>query len=1191
MYLKAIELRGFKSFADKTEIELKDGITAIVGPNGSGKSNISDAIRWVLGEQSVKNLRGGKMEDVIFAGTAYRKPVGLAQVALILDNSDHGLPLDYSQVTISRRLFRSGDSEYYINNTKCRLKDIHELFMDTGIGKEGYSIISQGKIEALLSGSSDERRELLEEAAGIVKYKSRKNESEKKLNLTEQNIVRLNDILSTYEERLGPLEIESEKAKEFLKLSESLKNNEISLMIDSVEKIQSKLEVNKEALKQQEEALKEIYEDKSKLKDEQNKLIELQEELEKEVFKEREEFQKQNESREEVRAENILLEERISNSNVIAEKEVVEVENLRKKITDMQAISTQHSLDIKATDEKLKELTSAIENTEQEVQSVNDSISIQEVNIDKAKVEASDLDVKIFDFTSEIAVINNEIENVKLKNQGILASMESNENTIAINTNTKLALLKETEELKKKSLELEDQSFESKKNLSRLSRNLTIEEKDLKELTNEKTKGETNLSFLNKLEEQYEGYTKSVKNLMSHIKENRIDNLQGEVNVLGEVISVNRKYETAIEIAVGSGISNIISSTEKDAKKLIMHLKNNNLGRATFLPLDTIRSNVISVDKNIANMKGYLGIASELIEYEARFKKAIDFVFGRTLIAEELDAATAIAKASNYSYRIVTLQGEVVSPGGSLSGGSLYSKSLNIIGRKREIEDISDKLKEISDKLEDKKIKIENLRKEIALSDEEILNLTDKIHFNNIEKTKVEERVSALEKEILNVKKVVSTNREIVSKLKTELEEKQSLLNDKNESVLRFKNRKEQLKVFIEEEESKKQQVSKSISERKDMLTSYKIEEAKTIEALSSKKSSFESLKYEIEEISERIKTKENEIILSKSAIEAMKEKIKNNNNILESINSYIISKNKFFEEIEGKKLGFRERQKKVNDQLEIINDTINSREELKHRQEVAIAKSETEYENILNKLNEEFNLTLAEAYEYKVENLEVASVKDIIYSLKRQISSLGVVNVGAIEEYKEIKEKYTFMNNQREDLINAKDELMKVIEEMTEKMKEVFNENFEKLKVLFNETFQQLFKGGSGDLLINGDDVLLSPIEINVQPPGKKLQNINLMSGGEKGLSAIALLFAILKMKPTPFCILDEIEAALDDVNVSRYAEFLKKFSSNTQFIVITHRKGTMEASDVLYGVTMEEKGVSKIVSVDLTNNNMEAV
>jgi len=387
MYLKAIELRGFKSFADKTEIELKDGITAIVGPNGSGKSNISDAIRWVLGEQSVKNLRGGKMEDVIFAGTAYRKPVGLAQVALILDNSDHGLPLDYSQVTISRRLFRSGDSEYYINNTKCRLKDIHELFMDTGIGKEGYSIISQGKIEALLSGSSDERRELLEEAAGIVKYKSRKNESEKKLNLTEQNIVRLNDILSTYEERLGPLEIESEKAKEFLKLSESLKNNEISLMIDSVEKIQSKLEVNKEALKQQEEALKEIYEDKSKLKDEQNKLIELQEELEKEVFKEREEFQKQNESREEVRAENILLEERISNSNVIAEKEVVEVENLRKKITDMQAISTQHSLDIKATDEKLKELTSAIENTEQEVQSVNDSISIQEVNIDKAKVE------------------------------------------------------------------------------------------------------------------------------------------------------------------------------------------------------------------------------------------------------------------------------------------------------------------------------------------------------------------------------------------------------------------------------------------------------------------------------------------------------------------------------------------------------------------------------------------------------------------------------------------------------------------------------------------------------------------------------------------------------------------------------------------------------------------------------------
>ena len=1185
MFLKSIEIRGFKSFADKTELVFKKGITAVVGPNGSGKSNISDAVRWVLGEQSVRNLRGDKMEDVIFAGTQFRKPVGLAQVSLILDNSDSELDIEYSDVVISRRLYRSGESEYLINNNICRLKDVQMLFMDTGIGKEGYSIIGQGKIDAILSGKPEERRKLLEEAAGIVKYKMRKEESERKLQNTEQNLIRIEDILSTYEERLEPLREESNKAKKFLELSDVLKKSEINIIIDFIEKNQIKISSFKAQCETIGKELREKIEEKDRLKENIEKKQNELEEFESKISLDKQKFYNSKENHQKVLSEIKILQERLNSVENSIEKNILDKEELNIKGNNLKEELEKLNNDLNKIVDSKEEIHIKIKDKEKIIELIINNSYSDNVKLENLKSEKENLNKEKNEKSNKIIILNNTTETINEKLQSLVVEIESIMSSIKINNTTTNSLSNEGKKLITKIQEYEQKVIENKNNIGKFRHSQTLEEKKYKELLATSNRIDANLNMLNNLEKQYEGYARSVKNLMQHIKEKKIKNFNGNPYVLGDILKVDKKFETAIEIALGGNLSNIITENEEEAKTLIQHLKINSLGRATFLPLNIVKGKSIELNNNIKDTEGYIGVASEIISFNLKFKGIIDYLLGKTIICDNMDNAINLARKILYRNKIVTLSGEVINPGGALTGGSIYSKSNNIIGRKREIEELKINFKDITDKISNKKIELNNLYEKIKKLDEENLNLKDEIHFQKIEKTKIDEKINSIKDNSLKLQKELETKKEVIKEKKEELS---FSLESIKKLELDLNSLDERVKIIDKDEVNLKNNVKDSndkISKYKDELTSHKIEKAKLDEMYANKNNEITRINCNIKDNNLKIEQLNRELEAFHVNKNEYIKTLESNKNGVESILNSINEMEKLIENSEVDKIKLKEQLDKIKSQQEGIELEINDVEKEFHKYEVALVKIETEKENSINKLNEEFKLTYAEALNFKEPIEDLSELKNEISEIKSEISSLGSVNVGAIEEYKEVQEKYTFMAAQKEDLTKAKDELLEVIEEMTSKMKEVFKENFIKLRKNFNETFKELFKGGSADLILTDGDELTSKIDINVEPPGKKLQNINLLSGGEKVLSAIALLFAILKMKPTPFCILDEIEAALDDANVIRYAEFLKQFSQNIQFIVITHRKGTMEASDVLYGVTMEEKGVSKIVSVDFTN------
>ena len=1183
MFLKTIEIRGFKSFADKIELDFQKGVTAVVGPNGSGKSNISDAIRWVLGEQSIKNLRGGKMEDVIFSGTQFRKSMGLAQVMLTLDNSDSMIPMDYNDITIGRRLYRSGESEYYINNTKCRLKDIHEMFMDTGIGKEGYSIIGQGKIEAVLSGKSEERRGLLEEAAGIVKFKTRKEEAERKLESTEENLVRINDIIGTYEERLQPLEQESKKAKKFVELSQELNKKEINLLVNLAGKLNIKIDDTINKTKDLDYEINNLNQERNGLKDNLKKNNEDLLELENLYEVQRKKYYEKKSEYQNITSDSNLMSEKIQNLNQLKIKYKKELEELAEEINRLTAENKKYTEEYSLLKNKVEVYNKNIADLEDIIRSSQQEIAEDEKLLKNYKSEELDTLGSISDLKNFIVIIKKDMENHDLNINQIKTACESYLSSIKINTNTKTALKNEIVKIKGKIDNYEDKIKENKKEINKITRILIEDEKELKDLNIKLNKSEANKNMLLTLDAQYEGYNKSVKNLMTHIKKGYVHDENKKCFVFGEIIKVDKRLETAVEIALGGAISNIITEDEILAKKLISYLKNNNLGRATFLPLNILKNKSLSIDSNIKNTHGYIGIASELIEYDKDLSSAVKHVLGRTVIAEDMDSAIEISKKSNFSFKVVTLSGEIVNPGGALTGGSIYNKSLNIIGRKREIEELEFKISSIKEKLSKISAKNEQNHKIIKSLEDINLNLRDSIHFENIEITKIQGRINAidLESEKLNKNYKISTNE--ISMLSDKIEEASKELFDKEKEINNLEERKKQLLDFSKKLEEKLQSKSDEITGVKDNLISIKIRKAKIDETIVNKKKEIDRLNLEVENA--KNKSIDLKIQIADFEKDGLKfeDKLKLSNKLLDEIKEFLSAMDSVFEESEIKKSKIKHNLEIYNDRIEQMNMIINKKEEENHRIQLNLTRLETENKALIERLNDEFKLTYAEALEYKEDINDITVYKANIKELKNSITALGTVNVGSIEEYESVKEKYTFMSNQREDLVKSKEEIINVINEMTDRMKTVFSENFKKIRENFAETFRELFKGGNADLILSGEDVLSADIEINVEPPGKKLQNISLMSGGEKGLSAIALLFAILKMKPTPFCILDEIEAALDDANVARYADFLRKFSKKIQFIVITHRKGTMEASNVLYGVTMEEKGVSKVVSVDL--------
>ncbi|WP_426349311.1 chromosome segregation protein SMC [Alloiococcus sp. CFN-8] len=1186
MFLKSIELRGFKSFADKTELNFKKGVTAVVGPNGSGKSNISDAVRWVLGEQSAKSLRGGKMEDVIFAGTQYRKPVGLAQVSLTLDNSKGELPIDYNDVVITRRIFRSGDSEYLINNTNCRLKDIQELFMDTGIGKEGYSIIGQGKIDAILSGKPEERRKLLEEAAGIVKYKTRKDEAEKKLQNTEQNLTRIKDILLTYEERLEPLRIDSEKAKRFVELSNDLSIQEVSYVVDTINKLQKSIEIENSNIYRIKSELDELEASRSNIRDllsQENIKLENHENINNETKKE---YYNNKSLIQELEHQINILNEKISFSKENIEKtsktllELFEEEKIQLNRKENLSLSLQESI---KTQEEIKNTLKS----EEEILFIRSNILSEKEKLSETlRTEAIEYLRKSSELSKQKSLLESEIGNKESYLKDLKEQSESYRSISAINLTTIDGLREAQSKVQKEIDELQNKIFSLRRSLKENSVEIEEIEGKLRVENRKQTSLEANLSVLTNLEKQYEGYTKSVKNLFTHCEKGYCRVNKDSFVLLGDVITVDKKYEIAVEIALGGAISDVITINENIARDLINYLKEKNLGRATFLPLTIINGRKISPPDNITSIPGYIGIASDLLTYDLKYNNAIQYVLGKTVICQDMNSALEVGKKSNHSFRIITLQGEVVNVGGALTGGSTFHKNTSIISRKRELEDISTELKASTEKIHTLSKELNSAKNSYNQLDELILETRDLIHSKSIDITKLSEKILAVEGEIKRNSDFIKVSDKEILTVEEEIIKLVSSIKDLEDNIEACSKDEKDNRTSINNLDAELNEIRVELSDLKQQITDVRINKAKIDEKVLTNTNELERVDSEISSIGVKVRKLKEEIELSKNLITDYNNSISENKNEVDKLKGLISKMEKEFIAYEALRLEIKNEVKKLEASLEDKNLIFKNLEDQLHKYDLTKTRYTLESENSIRKLNDEMELTLAEAQELAREVSDVEGIKKRIKYLKDEIAKLGNVNVGAIEEYKEVSQKYTFMSEQQQDLLKAKAELEDVISEMTNKMRKLFVENFKILRENFNNTFKELFKGGSADLILSPGDELSANIEINVQPPGKKLQNINLMSGGEKVLSAIALLFAILKMKPTPFCILDEIEAALDDSNVYRYADFMKSFSENVQFIVITHRKGTMEASDIMYGITMEEKGISKIVSLDFTRN-----
>ncbi|SHE32110.1 chromosome segregation protein SMC [Caloramator proteoclasticus] len=1177
MYLKRIEVKGFKSFADKIELDFNGGITAIVGPNGSGKSNISDAIRWVLGEQSAKTLRGAKMEDVIFAGTETRKPLGCAEVSLTIDNSDGIVPIEYTEITVTRRLYRSGESEYLINNTPCRLRDIQEIFMDTGIGKDGYSLIGQGRVDEILSTRSEDRRNLFEEAAGIVKYKTRKLEAERKLENTRQNLLRIDDIISELEAQIEPLKEQSEVAKKYLSFKEELKELEINLILNNYNEAREKYkkitvdsdEINQ--TKEQEEKRKQIL--KEEVVSLKQNLVEIEKELER-VSTERLELEKNQENKQ---GEIKVLNERYANFINEIDRLKNEIENNKEYILEVESSIQNLGLDNNEVLDEIQLIKNEIDKIEKEYNSLNQKYITIESDIDEKKSN-------LLQLLNDISQEKNKISSYEIT----LQNFDRRKEQINFIRSQKEEELEKVKKEKEKNDINYNNLSEKRKNKTDLFNSvlqqISFLEQEGKRLQSEKNNiisdlrsKEARCNALVSMENELEGFNKATKYILTNYKENF-----GVLGAVSDIIKVPKGYEVAVEIALGAAIQNIVVKNESVAIQLIDVLKKNNIGRVTFYPLNTVKYKPYMIDQKIKQMPGYLGLANEIVSFDEVYKNVVGNILGRVIICDNLENAKNIAKEIDYALRIVTLEGDVINAGGSFTGGSVV-KSHGILSRKNEIEELNADIKI----LKETTLKY---NKNIALNNE-------KINDYFIKKNEIDQEIKSIEKEIqilvgkqLFYEKQIEDINKNIKDIEVELEH----IEIETQNVKKkLEEREQQLKLLEEKQASIQEYVENTQRDIKDLqvkkdvlhkeLTDKRIlyaEKNKILEGISERRKQLEKEKNNYEN---RIKNYELEIENLNIKIEHTKENIRKNLIELQKYAEDIIKVKEEYYLFEGKKREITDIIQSKEKDIVAVEESISSVINSIHKLDIMKNKLENEIEVLINKLWEEYELSIPQAVKYKKEIKNVGEISKRVNELKANIRSLGDVNVNSIEEYKRVVERYSFLKQQREDLINAEKSLVGVINEMVQKMTEQFKYNFRIIRENFNLTFKELFGGGYADLRLDGDDVLNAGIEIIVQPPGKKLQTLSLLSGGERGLAAIALIFAILKMKPTPFCVLDEIEAALDDANVNRFAEFLKDYSTRTQFIIITHRKGSMAAADTLYGVTMEEKGVSKVVSLKL--------
>ena len=1177
MILKALEMQGFKSFPDKTVLEFNKGITAVVGPNGSGKSNISDAVRWVLGEQSTKTLRGSKMEDVIFSGTDVRKAKGFAEVTLRLDNTDRSLNKDSDEVSVTRRYYRSGDSEYLVNGESARLRDVNELFMDTGLGRDGYSIVGQGKIADMVSPKASERRDMLEEAAGISHFRYRRGDAIKRLAQAEENLVRLRDILSELESRVGPLKAQSEKAQKFIVLAGERKNLEIGIWLNTIDKTGEKMRDQEHKIEIAEASHKEAQDELSKIGEMIDKAADGTRDI--------------NIKLEEIRNSASGFEEKLSDIDSqikVAENSILHNNETIERINRDKAAENETEQNIDAAVSAARECIQKAEEQIADATRQMDELSKQEETYRLSSSEFSDraaalsgeisaLSVRLADCRVTAETANSSIEEIRSRISAIDESMGTRKDDYD-------ALLKRKADAEASLKEIQDEIVSVKNAIDGYtlrfenrgkkadSVKLAIDEKQ-----REFHKGQDRVRLLEDLEKNMEGYFGAVKAVM---KESGRGALRGIYGPVSQLITVKDKYSAAIETALGAAVQNIVVDNETDAKRAMGFLKEHRAGRATFLPITAIKGRVLS-EQGLDDQYGFVSIASDLVSYDNKYSEIIRWLLGRTAVAEDIDSAIAIAKKYSYRFRIVTLDGQVINAGGSMTGGSRVQNA-GILSRGNEIERLKGSLasmqKELDGMLSDYKLlsedasaakaelegaegdllraKEENIRREgeLKLASDKLASVSSGV------KELLEEK-ETLEKRIESVSSGAEAARSQIDELKETLENKEKELESITGDSKTLQKNREEVASKAAEIRLRIVSLQKDVEANTDEITRLKNRKTGHLDRLS-------ELDGEIREIEE----KNDELRALTERLSADEKALKANHGDAQNQINELISQR---DELEKQANDLRLHERAKSEERERLSGDIARLEERK----IAMRN---EYDNLTSKLYDEYQLTRREAAALEIEIDDYSLAAKRLAELKSQIRALGSVNVSAIEEYKEVSERYEFLSGQINDVETSRAELNKMIDDLTGKMAEQFREQFNRINSCFGQTFIELFGGGKAELRLEDErDVLGSDIEIKVQPPGKNVQNINLLSGGEKGLSAIALLFAILKVTPAPFCIFDEVEAALDDVNVSRYAQYVRRMTKNTQFILITHRRGTMEEADVLYGVTMQEKGVSKLLEL----------
>ena len=1172
MYLKRLELKGFKSFPNKTDIIFKEGVTAIVGPNGSGKSNVSDAVRWVLGEQSIKSLRGEKLEDVIFAGADKQKPMNFCEVALTIDNSDNKLNVDYSEVTIKRRAYRNGESQFYLNNKSCRLKDIKEILLDTGIGKDGYSIIEQGKVDEILSNNPVNRRKVFDEACGISKYRYKKNESERNLKNTKENLARINDIYVEIENQIKPLYNQQVKARKYLDLSEQLKKIEVNNYIREIQKIENQL---KEINSQYEALIKELDNiDKSKIDfEESSKDINTQiEEVDKSIEK----------ASEYINSIKSVIDKKDYEINLLNQSRENSSKKIQRNIEELEKINKSS----KENKENLGKLYKEKENNEKNINELKSQLNIfiEKNEINKNKIET--LNEKIETLKDDIIELLNEKQDVSNK----LTTLNANKDNIDQRNESIESEIKEiNDKVKEKEVLLEDlkEKINNKKEklndfkekINNYYERLNSLKEENHNLSNKMQNNNYSLKeYTSKLnvyidmENHYEGFNRGVKEVLKN------KNLKGIYGALGQVVTVEGKYEKAIEAALGAYMQNIITADENSAKAAINYLKHNKIGRVTFLPINIIKSKKIN---NIQSKTPFIGIASDLISYDEKYRDILENILGRTIVIDNIDQGIKFARETGHKYKVVTLDGDILNPGGSLTGGSLKTSG-NILSRKRLINEFNEKINNTKAEniaLEEKVLSIEkelvDCKENIKQYEEEVKVLDKKLIFNNSSYSRYEEEVNSLKS---SMKKLETEKENLGSNLNYTMEKKSILENQ----IKDIDNNHAENKETIENLNKELNKENEIYENEKSKFDSINLQLTKDKEILKSQNADIERIKAYLNELSNKISLIDKENKDEESEIKEIDEKIIIENREKENLKTQLNDNNK---NLENKKIARENLKQKLDENNVKLKDIDKQFMELKEsifKVESRIEKLESNKEANNFKLFEDYNLTYLQAIELRDDEIEIN--KKILDTLKKDIKSLGNVNVDSIEEYKEIKERYDFYSEQKEDLQKSIDAIEEIIKDLEEHMKIQFKEEFAKINENFKYVYNRLFGGGEGNLtILDQANILESDIEITAKPPGKKMKNLSLLSGGEKALTAISILFAILLAKPTPFCILDEIEAPLDDSNIARFGTFLKELTSKTQFIAVTHRRGTMEAADYIYGVTMEQRAISKVIALSL--------